>query len=421
MTRRQRGRRLASLAAVLAIFTAIFASNVPTPLYAVWQLQWGFTSTALTAVFAVYVVGVIAMLPTIGALSDVAGRREVLVPGLLCIAAAGIVFAVATDIYWLGAGRLLTGVGTGIVTGTATAALVELDPDNNWVRAAAISALTFTAGATAGPLFSSALLHLDLWPLVTPFIVVGCLAMTTAAMLVSVRWPKQIGRKRPGFRLRHWRPTRLSVPRPILGSFLFAGAAMCLAWSAGSLYASLGPSLATELVAIDNRALAGLYAAAFQLVAGIGQFAARRQEPRQTLLFGPILLAAGMTICVTGILLVSPLVFALGTVTTAFGAGVTAIGAVATVSREAPAERRGEIVSSFYVLAYLTMASVVLGVGSASDWVGLRETMVGLGGLTLLAAGMVILVGVRSGRAGVRRPVQPAPESNRDDSRQPEA
>ncbi|MEB3733354.1 hypothetical protein ULF88_02625 [Halopseudomonas pachastrellae] len=37
------------------IFTTIFASNVPTPLYAVWQVKMG-SSTALTAVFSIYVL-----------------------------------------------------------------------------------------------------------------------------------------------------------------------------------------------------------------------------------------------------------------------------------------------------------------------------------------------------------------------------
>lgn len=397
--RARRGRLLPRVAAVLAIFTAIFASNVPTPLYAVWQAEWGFSGTALTAVFSVYVIGVIGALLTVGPLSDLAGRRQVLVPGLVCMVVAALLFAVAPDITWLGTGRLLTGIGTGIVTGTATAALVELDPDKNWAHSAAISALTLTAGATAGPLVSSGMLRLDLWPLVTPFLLVAALAVTSIVLLVKVRWPRRVGQRKAGFRLRHWRPARLSVPREILGSFALAGGAMCLAWSTGSLYASLGPSLATELVGIDDRALAGLYAAAFQFVAGVGQFTARRRHPAQLLFTGPWILGAGMVICVAGIVLTSPWIFALGTVTTAFGAGVTAMGAVATISREAPAHRRGEVVSSFYVLAYLTMATVVLGVGSSSDWIGLEPTMITLGGLTLIAAGIVVTVGVRSGRA----------------------
>ncbi len=392
----------ARLATILAIFTTIFASNVPTPLYAVWQAAWGFSSTALTAVFSVYVIGVVVTLPTMGALSDQLGRRQVLVPGLLFIVLGGLVFSMAGSLLGLGMGRLLTGIATGIITGTATAALVELDPDGNWPRAATISALTLTAGATAGPLFSALWLRVDLAPLSVPFLVVSSLAAIAVVTLLFVEWPAHLGQRRAGFRLREWRPQEMAVPREILGAFAFAGAAVCLGWSAGSLYAALGPSLAAELVGISDRSLAGLYAAAFQLIGGVSQFACRRQPPRRLLLIAPMVLALGMVICVTGILLTSPLVFALGTVTTALGCGGTGVGALGTISLVAPAARRGGVISAFYVLAYLTMASVVLSVGFAGDLVGLKLTMVVLGGITLAAAVGLVVFGARRKLIGMQ-------------------
>jgi MFS family permease len=83
-------RGLAMAAALMAIFTAIFASNLPTPLYSMWQARWGFSSTALTAVFSIYVLGVITTLLTLGSLSDKIGRRQLLVPGMLFIMAGGV-------------------------------------------------------------------------------------------------------------------------------------------------------------------------------------------------------------------------------------------------------------------------------------------------------------------------------------------
>jgi hypothetical protein len=62
-------RGLAMAAALMAIFTTIFASNLPTPMYSMWQARWGFSSTALTAVFSIYVLGVVATLLTLGSLS----------------------------------------------------------------------------------------------------------------------------------------------------------------------------------------------------------------------------------------------------------------------------------------------------------------------------------------------------------------
>ena len=94
-------RGLAMIAALLAIFTTIFASNLPTPLYSYWKDQWGFSSTALTAVFSIYVLGVVATLLTLGSLSDKLGRRQMMVPGLVFILAGATAFLLATDIYGL--------------------------------------------------------------------------------------------------------------------------------------------------------------------------------------------------------------------------------------------------------------------------------------------------------------------------------
>ncbi len=398
------GRNLpARLACILAIFTAIFSSNVPTPLYAVWQAEWGFSSTALTAVFSVYVIGVVLTLPTLGALSDQVGRRQVLVPGVLFIVVGGLVFAFANDLYGLALGRFLTGLGTGVITGTATAALVELDPDRNWPRAATVSALMLTAGATAGPTFSSLVLHLDLSPLFTPFLVISLLATVGAVTLLTVSWPANLGQRRPGFRLRNWRPQDMAVPRSIMGAFAFAGAAFCLSWSAGSIYAALGPSLAAELVGIGDRALAGLYAAMFQLIIGVSQIAVRHQPPRRLLLIAPLVLALGMVICVVGIVFTSPAIFALGTVTTALGCGATSVGALGTISLVAPEDKRGGVISAFYVVAYTTMAMVVLGVGASGDAVGLKLTMIVLGGFALLGAATLVSLGRWRGLVGMSR------------------
>ena len=97
---------------------------------------------------------------TLGSLSDKIGRRQMMVPGLLFIIAGAVMFMLASDIYGLGAARVLTGIGTGIVTGASSAALVELEPNDNWTRAATLSALFFTLGAFAGPTVSSLMLGL---------------------------------------------------------------------------------------------------------------------------------------------------------------------------------------------------------------------------------------------------------------------
>jgi MFS family permease len=394
-------RGLAMAAALMAIFTTIFASNLPTPMYSMWQARWGFSSTALTAVFSIYVLGVVATLLTLGSLSDKLGRRQMLVPGMLFILSGGVAFLLAESIYGLGVARVLTGIGTGIVTGAASAALVELEPNQNWTRAATLSALFFTLGAFAGPLVSSLALKLEVGLDVWPFALIIVLCLAAIALLVLAPWPADIGQRQPSFRFSQWRPTPVRVPRALLGAFIFAAAGICLAWSTGSLYASLGPSLAMQLAGISDRAQAGLFAAAWQLMAGFSQFACQKQPVNRLLLAGPSTLIAGLLVMAAAVWFSSPWLLAIATLATATGAGATGVVAIASISQVAPPEDRAGIISAFYLMAYLTMATVVLGVGFVSDLIGFGNTVIGFTSLISILALALMVVALRTGRTSL--------------------
>src|ERR1700710_2040585 len=101
----------AAITAIFVLFTA--ASSVPSPLYVVYQQQWDFSATTLTAVFAVYVVGLLGSLLVVGALSDHVGRRPVLASAIALEAVALVLFIVAGDVTVLAIARIAQGVATG--------------------------------------------------------------------------------------------------------------------------------------------------------------------------------------------------------------------------------------------------------------------------------------------------------------------
>lgn len=382
----------AAAACLLALFTTILASHVPTPLYAAWQETWGFSSTALTAVFSVYVLGVVLTLLTMGSLSDQVGRRQMLVPGLVFIVCGSIVFLLAGDIYQLGLARLLTGIGTGLVTGAATAAVVELDPDDNWARSATRAALAFTLGCSAGPALSSMALRWTDHAFIWPFLAVIVLGVVSIVLLLIIPWPAGVGQRQPDFRLRNWRPTRIRVPRPLLGTFLFAAAVISLAWSTGSLYSSLGPSIARDLAGVTDLAMAGLFASGWQLVAGLSQFAGQRQPFNRLIMLGPALLISGLAALAGAVLLGSVWLFTLATIASAMGAGTVGVIATVTIARSAPPAERAGMNSAFYLAAYMTMATVVLGIGFASDRLGMVNSILGFSLLISIAAVALVFV-----------------------------
>src|SRR5438094_4683137 len=71
--------------------------NLATPLYAVYAAHFGFSSFVLTAIFAVYALGLIPSLLLFGRLSDRFGRRPVILGGLAAAAIGLALFAAARD------------------------------------------------------------------------------------------------------------------------------------------------------------------------------------------------------------------------------------------------------------------------------------------------------------------------------------
>ena len=358
----------------LAIVVATLSSNAPSPLYGLYQQLWGFSSAALTFVFAAYAGGVLLAMFLVGPLSDRVGRRTVMFPSLGVVILAALVFCFARNLTWLVAARLLAGIGTGSLVSAASAALMEVDPDGDRQRAAMIATTGFTAGAASGPALSALALHFGWWPTRLPFVVVAAVAAAVALGLKLLPWSGPETESAP-FLLRSWRPQRVSVPREMAWPFLLAATGIGLSWSVGSIFAALGPTFATQLLGVRDRSLAGLVVVGFQVCGGIAQVRAGSHSPRQMLRLGPVVMAAGLMVWVAAFFSKSPALFVLGTVITASGFGATFVGSAAVVNRGAQPEKRGEVVSALYSVGYLTMALPVIGVGYGADHLGLKPTL----------------------------------------------
>jgi MFS family permease len=115
-------------------------SNLSTPLYRYYQASFGFSPLMVTLIFAAYVAVLIPSLLILGPLSDVIGRRRVLLPAVGVAAAGSLVFAFAGQTWWLFAGRVLQGLALGAAVGPMTAVLTELEPSGNRRKATLVSA-----------------------------------------------------------------------------------------------------------------------------------------------------------------------------------------------------------------------------------------------------------------------------------------
>ena len=133
-----------------------FAAGTPSPLYGIYRAQLRFSTTTLTAVFAIYALALLITLLVFGSVSDYLGRRRVILAAVMVSTGACAVFLAAHDVGLLFAARALQGLAVGTATGALGAALLDLQPQGSGL-APLITTAAPLLGLGAGALGSSAL------------------------------------------------------------------------------------------------------------------------------------------------------------------------------------------------------------------------------------------------------------------------
>jgi MFS family permease len=351
-----------------AFLALLLGSNLPTPLYAVYRERFGFSSAVLTLIFATYMLVLVPTLLLCGQLSDRLGRKRVVATGLL-VAAVGLgLFAAAKDTAWLFAARAVQGLSVGMVTGAATAGLVEFEPHGDRGRAALYAVLVQGAGSSAGPLLAGALAQWAPEPRMLCYLVALVLAVAMAAAVLTIREPVPAGGR--------WRIQRPSVPGEIRAGFWRASLTAATVWMIAALYLSVVPSYASKLLATGNLALLGAIAASLLSASCIAQLlAARRDGLGGAQPLGLSLVVAGLGALVLAFPLHSLAALFASALLGGAGHGLAFLGAQADINDLAPVDRRGEVTAAFISCIYFGVATSAIGVGLLSTTLSLRAAV----------------------------------------------
>ncbi|GAB0114747.1 MFS transporter [Acidisoma sp. C75] len=379
--------RLARGAVLAAVAAAMVGSSAPSPIYGLYAAHYRIDHFGLTAIYAAYSVGTVAALLLLGALSDrLADRRRILYVGLLFVIAGAVLMALAGSVPLLLLGRLLSGTASGCLMGPATAALIELDPARDRMRAGTVMTVAVTAGITAGIILTAILLQLRLAPMVSPFVLLALGSLALIPLLRLAPWAP------PDVAPAMLHPSAAAQARPRASSllreaglpFLLACGAMMTAWMVGGSFLALGAIFARQLAHIHNAAEAAMTVAIFQIVAGSMQFAARGWPPGRTVPGGVGLTILGLILATLAALTARPWLFYAGALFTGFGYGSIFCGAAALASHSAPPQGRAAFVSYSYIAGYLGNLGLVLGLGAVADRFGLFAAMASLTGGAIL-------------------------------------
>ena len=366
-----------AVAAIMALFMS--ASSAPTPLYVVYQRDWGFSNTTLTV---------------IGALSDHVGRRPVLAAALALEALALVLFVVAGDVAVLTVARVLQGIATGAAITTLGATLVDLNPPEAPGRAGVVNGVAPIGGLAFGAVASGALVE---WaPAPRHLVYLILLAAMAASLLAVARLPESSPR-RPGARASL--VPRVGIPQHVRADLLALVPIFVASWALGGLYLSLGPSVAASIFGLQSHFEGGLMVALLSGTGAVTAFCLRRSGSRRLLPWGAGLLALGMVVTLIALEATSVALAIAGTLVAGVGFGAASLACFGTLARLARPGERGELFAVAYTISYVAFSVPAVAAGFASTSIGLHRTSVIYGAavvaLSLAALGAQRVVDAR--------------------------
>src|SRR4051812_2781458 len=373
-----RDHRRPLLTVFLGWLWVMAGANVAAPLYSVYAGKFGFSSLVLTTVFATYAVTLVGTLLVGGRLADRFGRRPVILAGLAVAAAAALLFALADGTVWLYAARALQGVAVGLISGPATAALVEIDPKRDERRPALLAGLAQAGGSGLGPLVGGMLAQWVPAPLHTCFVVVLVGTVVVAGFVWVLPEPRDASPE-------PWRPQWPRVPEEIRSSFARVSVSAGLVWATLALYLSVVPSYIGELLSTGNLALLGANSALACAASAAAQVVAQRRslggvERGDGQALGLGLLTVGLVLLVVSAVVHSLVTVLMAAVVIGAGHGVTILDAQDELNSMAPDDRRAEVTAAFVCVIYTFVGAAGVGVGRLGVGVGLDGAGGGVGG-----------------------------------------
>jgi MFS family permease len=381
----------------LTMFVIMTSATVPSALYALWAKAYDFGPLTVTVIFSIYVAGVVFGLLGLGAWSDALGRRPMLIAAVAACAASDIGYLYSRNLAMLILARLISGLATGLIAGTATATMVDLAPPTLRVRASMTALACNMGGLTAGPAVGG--VFAEYCP--EPMHLVYAVHLIVLAFVVAV--PLFAVPARARNREVPLRPIGLMVPAQVRADFWPAAMGGGLGFAVGGLLNAVAGLYLGHLAGIHNPFVAGLIVApCFGTIAG-GQLLSPRLPGRARLplccaglIFSCALIMVALANTWTPLLLISGIVVGIST-GLAIGHGMSAINA------HCPAEHRGATNSTFFAVMYIGLSMPVIGAGVAMQLIGLRaggEIFSAVVGVVIVGIGVVLL-------AGLRRPVVP--------------
>ncbi|MEV6711175.1 MFS transporter [Lentzea sp. NPDC051208] len=384
--------------AVAGTFLVAMAySTVPAPLFPLYVAREGFSTFAITIVFAAFAVGVVISLVLAGHVSDWAGRKTVLIPALGLEIVSALLFLTSTSLPVLIVARVVNGLGVGMIAATATAYLYDLHarhrPGASPRRFEIVSTAANIGGLGVGALVAGVLAQYAPSPLSTPYVVLAVLLVVSIAAVALT--PETVVRKQVPYR-----PQRISADHGDRTGYFAAALGAFAAFAVFGVFTSVSPGFVAGELHHPSRLLAGLVVFLVFGGAALAQTVTGGLTPTAKRTLGLGGQALGILLVVAGMSATSFPLFLAGGAIAGVGAGVQFKASIGAVSSMAAPEKRGEALATLFFIAYLGLSVPSLSIGLATRFLAPTTVMTWFAGFLLVLLAGVAALSRRALRSG---------------------
>ena len=352
-------------AAAADLACMFMGSTLVTPLYVLYEEEFGFSELTLTLIFSAYALGNIASLFILGRLSDQIGRRRTALPAIGVAAVATLVFLFAAATAWLFVGaraeraRDRHGFGARRRRGWSTSRAIARRSAARRSRPAAIF-----FGLAIAALLGGVLAQYAPAPLKLPFVVY--LSLLAILAFFVARTKETVEDRAESVDEVSLEP-RIGIPREIRGALRVAGGDGVRGVRRDRVLCRARAEPAQARHGRDQSR--GSPARSCSRCSSAPQSPRSRRarcKSRTAMLSGAALLIPGVVLLVAAQTLQSLPILVAGAVVTGIAAALGYRGSLQVINEIAPKAQRAEVISSFAIVCFIGNGVPVIGVGVLS-------------------------------------------------------
>lgn len=241
----------------LALCLAALSTALASPLYAIYEKEWGISTSQVGYIFIAYMLGVVFSLLFLNRLNAIYHYKHVILVSL-ALTILGLVFsALASSVWLLGASRFVIGIASGLITTAAMVGLKDQYPFRNKAVSEKLTSMITVLGFGLGPLLGGIFADHTARPLADPYWIIIIFA---TLIFISVFWIKP----RFEFEKKYCLSSLFKVQGLVLPQmasrrifWICSVTALC-GFGAFSLYAALAGTFIHELPIQSSATLTGL-------------------------------------------------------------------------------------------------------------------------------------------------------------------